>query len=392
MTSRNLLGYIILGVFPIFELSCNFILVKTKSSLKFRKRGVKLIQVCSIAAWVSYINLLFSLFGGIYCGFYHIFIILLPPLSIGPQLIRGITLWGMLEHNKYMLEYGQTARLRKSVMHGGSKREGMDSQPSMTPILEGSSSRDEDLIESLQSEELDEKAKIRQRAVKVKKKMKNMVRLTKLVLVSQSLILALALLLLTSPKTLVSQKIEECFLEETLFVTISKGCAIIYTIAAFIATILVRNCKDELGLRAEISRNVIILFLSNSFAIISGFVHSDHIWQTNIYAIQQMMLSFSMIIIPSFFPSLPNSLLERIKIRSFQSLSVPDRNTVIPNISGKNRSSMILPINSSQKVGSDTERELEMTLSLDAGLCVLLSTNEGIAAFTEHCSREFRSV
>jgi hypothetical protein len=41
---------------------------------------------------------------------------------------------------------------------------------------------------------------------------------------------------------------------------------------------------------------------------------------------------------------------------------------------------------------ADKEREREMTMSLDAGLCILLSGDEGIKMFTEHCSREFRYV
>jgi hypothetical protein len=390
MASPNIFGYIILIIFPLFELSCTVILSKTKSNLQFRKRGVKLIQVCSIASWMSYINVVASLFGGIYCGLYHLFVILLPPLSIGPQLIRAITLWGMLEHNKHMLEYGQMTYLRKSLLvQGGSKRERVDSHPPMTPILEASSSKDEELADNSQSEFFDDKVAARQRAIKVKKKMKTMVRLTKVVLLMQSISLVLALLLSSSPELLLQQDFSKCFDEQTVFMIIGNGFAITYAIVAFITTILVRNCKDALGLRGEITRNVSILFLTNSLATIFGFINRNHVWQTNVYAVQQMIVSFSMIIIPCCFPTLPNLLLDRIKLKSFFALSKPPGFKSKPNISGEKRTSMILQINSSQRTVNDA-RDREVKMSLDAGLCVLLSTTEGIEAFTEHCSREFR--
>ncbi|KAL7496580.1 hypothetical protein ACHAWT_004754 [Skeletonema menzelii] len=37
------------------------------------------------------------------------------------------------------------------------------------------------------------------------------------------------------------------------------------------------------------------------------------------------------------------------------------------------------------------QRAREMTVSWDAGLCILLSTQEGINAFSQHCAREFSS-
>lgn len=392
MASRNIFGYIILIIFPVFEISCTVILSKAKSNLHFRKRGVKLIQVCSIASWISYINLVASLFDGMYCGLYHLFFILLPPLSIGPQLIRAITLWGMLEHNKHMLEYGQITYLRKTsvIPGGGSKRECVDPQPVMTPILEGSSSKDEELADNSQSELFEDKIAARQRAIKVKKKMKRMVRLTKTVLLIQSLSLVLSLLLSSSPDMLLEQDFSKCFDEQIIFMSIGKGFAITYAITAFITTILVRKCKDALGLRGEITRNVSLLFLTNTLATVFGSINYNHAWQTNVYAVQQMLLSFSMIIIPYYFPTLPSLLLDRIKLKSFLALVLPSSSKSMPSMSGNNRTSMILQVNPSQGTGSDAERDREVKMSLDAGLCVLLSTSEGIEAFTEHCSREFR--
>ena len=68
-----------------------------------------MIHICTtpIASWLAYFNLITGLFGGIYCGVYYMCLILSPPLTVGPQMLRGVTLWGMLQHNKYMLQHGE---------------------------------------------------------------------------------------------------------------------------------------------------------------------------------------------------------------------------------------------------------------------------------------------
>lgn len=58
------------------------------------------------------------------------------------------------------------------------------------------------------------------------------------------------------------------------------------------------------------------------------------------------------------------------------------------------RGSMLLPGKKMSQIEmkENNIRTRELTMSLDAGLCILLSSSEGTEAFTEHCSREFRYV
>jgi hypothetical protein len=110
--------------------------------------------------------------------------------------------------------------------------------------------------------------------------------------------------------------------------------------------------------------------------------------QLLLYVLQQICLSFSMIIIPCCMPTgYSETVVNRLSIRS-KSTIIPAYGRPIPNIAGS-RPSILVGTNKRFSV-LDQKHEQEMTMSLDAGLCILLSSEEGISAFMEHCSREFR--
>jgi len=101
-----------------------------------------------------------------------------------------------------------------------------------------------------------------------------------------------------------------------------------------------------------------------------------------------MLLSFSMIVIPCCFSSEASiSLVSYLK----KNTGVPGYGKSIPNVqSGRSSVRMSLAISSQRGFVMNKEREREISMSLDAGLCILLSSIDGIKAFSEHCSREFR--
>jgi len=109
--------------------------------------------------------------------------------------------------------------------------------------------------------------------------------------------------------------------------------------------------------------------------------------QAILYVLQQISLSFSMVIVPCCMPTgYSETVVNRLSIRS-KSTIIPAYGRQIPNIAG-GRPSILVGTNKRFSV-VDQKHEKEMTMSLDAGLCVLLSSQEGTSVFMEHCSREF---
>lgn len=152
--------------------------------------------------------------------------------------------------------------------------------------------------------------------------------------------------------------------------------------------LLVRHCNDELGIRREITRNIAIFFITNVAIFVVSF-YNNYDLMLILYIIQQITLSVSMIILPCWESSgFSNPMLDYIKNRSKSAL--PGYGRPLPNVQA-GRSSLMMAMKPRESE-MDRERQREMTMSLDAGLCILLSSSEGIDTFTEHCSREFRYV
>lgn len=381
---RLILSYLVLGLMPVYQLLCYVILQRNKDQIIRQKRDIKMIYVSTIAAWLAYVNFINSLFGGIYCGLYHSFVILLPPLSVGPQLLRGIRLWGLLERNKMLLKsyHDSEDQLRMK-----SNIDGSGNSSSLHVINEASSSIDEHSQMSDIHIHVNRRNSVHAKINDLKMKVFRMVGFARLLLILLPTMLILALLTITDGDQLGEVKFDKCFPEPSFVLNVSRVSTGIFSIATFCCTVLLSRCNDELGISKEIIRNVAILFVSNLVSFVCRHNDLFH-WQAFVYAVQQIMVSFSMIVVPNLFYS---DVITWMHNRSKR---------LIPGYAGPrpqlhhSRGSILISGNRLSQVdqSESSKREREVTMSLGASLCILLSSNSGIEAFTEHCSREFRSV
>ena len=105
-TIRHVLSYIFLFLFPIFEVASYAHLYLQRNDILTRKRNVSTVYLATLAGWLAYSNLATSLFGeGVFpCGVIYVASLLVPPLSVGPQLIRALTLRGTIRHSQLVIE------------------------------------------------------------------------------------------------------------------------------------------------------------------------------------------------------------------------------------------------------------------------------------------------
>ena len=380
MTVREFLSYFLLVIFPIFEFLCYFMLRQKKNEIVIRKRDIKMIYVITIASWVAYLMLVNSLFDIIYCGIYRILIILLSPLSVGPQLLRGIRLWGMLKQNKILLSNVGGNNITDTVADGGLKR-----GESLSMINEINSSQEE-ISQSEVHIHVNKRSSTDGKLQEIKAKLLKIIGFTRFMLITIPLMLIASLLVMTERDKIFEIKFERCFPESTFSLITGSSLSFALSIAAFSTTIVMSQCNDELGIKKEIIRNIAILFMTNTCAFVCryfGYVE----WQSVVYVIQQIMLSFSMIIMPCMYDS---SVVTWMNARSKK--KVPGYARPLPQLPHHTRDSILLPSKRTSQLNQkeNDKREREITISLDAGLCILLSSREGIEAFTEHCAREFR--
>ena len=380
MTVREFLSYFLLVIFPIFEFLCYFMLRQKKNEIVIRKRDIKMIYVITIASWVAYLMLVNSLFDIIYCGIYRILIILLSPLSVGPQLLRGIRLWGMLKQNKILLSNVGGNNITDTVADGGLKR-----GDSLSMINEINSSQEE-ISQSEVHIHVNKRSSTDGKLQEIKAKLLKIIGFTRFMLITIPLMLIASLLVMTERDKIFEIKFERCFPESTFSLITGSSLSFALSIAAFSTTIVMSQCNDELGIKKEIIRNIAILFMTNTCAFVCryfGYVE----WQSVVYVIQQIMLSFSMIIMPCMYDS---SVVTWMNARSKK--KVPGYARPLPQLPHHTRDSILLPSKRTSQLNQkeNDKREREITISLDAGLCILLSSREGIEAFTEHCAREFR--
>jgi hypothetical protein len=351
-----------------------------KNEIVIRKRDIKMIYVITIASWVAYLMLVNSLFDIIYCGIYRILIILLSPLSVGPQLLRGIRLWGMLKQNKILLSNVGGNNITDTVADGGLKR-----GESLSMINEINSSQEE-ISQSEVHIHVNKRSSTDGKLQEIKAKLLKIIGFTRFMLITIPLMLIASLLVMTERDKIFEIKFERCFPESAFSLITGSSLSFALSIAAFSTTIVMSQCNDELGIKKEIIRNIAILFMTNTCAFVCryfGYVE----WQSVVYVIQQIMLSFSMIIMPCMYDS---SVVTWMNARSKK--KVPGYARPLPQLPHHTRDSILLPSKRTSQLNQkeNDKREREITISLDAGLCILLSSREGIEAFTEHCAREFR--
>ena len=195
-----------------------------------------------------------------------------------------------------------------------------------------------------------------------------------------------------------------CLVGESMFVLyVSPALPILVSLLTLTATTLIRKSEDELGIRREITRNAIILIITYVSILVMRLIGKNALHPL-LEVSGQMLLSFSMKLAPCFHRK-GEALMESWMTRRASRFGLQGRNLVpgyaqpLPKTSvggrasiaggrGGARSSAFRRI-STNASESDGERRREVTMSLDAGLCILLSTQDGINSFSEHCVREF---
>ena len=364
MTVLRNFSLALLVLYPLLEILCYALLRWRRNDLAIRKRNKWAICIASLAGWLAYFNLIVSLFGGVPCGLYYVVSLLVAPLSVGPQLCRALTLKGSLKHSKLVTE---------------------------DDIV---SSRDHNGRRASRSSDTSEK-KIEANLIMMKTKSFVKVAIAALIAIP-TLVLVVAFALAGNSGNLLATDFDQCN-SEPAYVFLTPAFGIVSTALALLATILIRKAQDELGLRSEILRNVVFLGVTYVVILIIKLLGYDE-WQPLLQMIQQMFLSFSMIVIPclSAFEFIPPSITAKqtnqasFSIASASNSTLPGYAQPIPRSTRPSliggRISIVSPMTTKQE-----QRAREMTVSWDAGLCILLSTQEGINAFSQHCAREFSS-
>jgi len=389
---------ILVSVFPVLEVLCYVLLCVRRSDLAVRKRGINLVCFASIAGWLAYLNLIFSATdrGGT-CAVLYVFSVLIPPIAAGSQLTRAINLRAKLERSSILLE--------EERIHGKTRRRGSQSQSERAPPEKnalvvagggvagvqatlpispstGTSTRTGSLY-------IPGREKITRNIAETKSLLK-MVRWLLLYVPTAFLLLAT----LSDPRVsgvdargvLGSSTCSDCYAAEPIYVLyICPALALFVAMLTLVTTTLIRSSEDKLGIRSEITRNAIIIAISY-LAILIARLAGRRDLRTLFEAIQQLLLCISMKLMPCFHRNAESLLSWATKNGKLQVNTMPGYALPLPKVGGRRNS---LRRNSAKDIESDNERRRELSMSLDAGLCVLLSTQDGIDSFSEHCVREF---
>jgi hypothetical protein len=367
------ISFAFLVIFPLLEIGCYALLRWRRNDLAIRKRNKWAIIFASLAGWLAYFNLIVSLFGGVPCGLFYVISLLVAPTSVGPQLVRALNLKGTLVHSKLVTEELLASEWSASPLVPVQSR---DNNTSNGNGRRGS-----------RSSRLSDSSEKRIEANLILMKTKILVKVTILALVAvPTLVLVVAFAFTNDAGNLLATDYDQCHShsQPNFLAFLTPAFGIASTALAFLATILIRKARDELGLRKEILRNVIFLGVTYIVILIIRLYGYDE-WQPLLQTMQQMFLSFSMIVVPclSAFEFIPPTIVAKQHSNASTAgmSSFPGYAQPIP------RSSIIrvLPMKQEQ------QRSREKTVSWDAGLCILLSTQEGINTFSQHCAREFSS-
>lgn len=395
-----------LALYPLLEFVCYALLYAKRSDLAVRKRNMRVVRFSSIAGWLAYLNLIFSTTNrGSTCGLLYSFAILIPPMTSVTQLVRAIDLRAKLERNNIRFKeerlHSSTQQSRRAVVarrdsRSHSERNEVIDATNTDKAAATSSSR----LGSVYMLDAGKEKVYKSRAEQVK--ILRWIKFTLLYI--PILMLLLATLSLSDVILLSTRDYQQCLTGESMFVLyVCPALPILVSLLTLTATTLIRKSEDELGIRREITRNAVILILTYLSILIVRLVGKNELHPV-LELSGQMLLSLSMKFAPCFHRK-GEALLESWMTRRASRFGQQGRNLVpgyaqpLPKTSvggrastaggrGGARSSAFRRI-STNTSESDGERRREVTMSLDAGLCILLSTQDGINSFSEHCVREF---
>ena len=401
----RVVSLIFLALYPLLEFVCYGLLYAKRSDLAVRKRNMGVMRFASISGLLAYLNLIFSTTNrGSVCGLLYSFAILIPPMTSVTQLVRAIDLRAMLERNNIRLKeerlHSSTQQSRRAVAARRDSRshsernEVIDATNAVKAATTSTSRLGSVYVLDAGKEKVD-----KSRAEEI-----TLLRWVKMTLLYIPTVMLLLATLSLSDGVLSAKDYQQCLAEESAFLLyVCPALPILVSLLTLTATTLIRKSEDELGIRREITRNAVILILVYLSIVIVRLVGENELHPL-LELSGQMMLSLSMKIAPCFHRK-GEALLESWMTRRASRFGQQGRNLVpgyaqpLPRTSvggrsstagarGGARSSAFRRI-STNAAESDGERRREVTMSLDAGLCILLSTQDGINSFSEHCVREF---
>jgi hypothetical protein len=361
-------SFVFLVLFPLFEIACYSHLHWNRNDLRVAKRIKSAIYVASLAGWLAYFNVVVSTFGVVPCGLFYVSSLLVAPLSVGPQIIRALTLRGTIKYYQLVIEDEISSRTRRVKEAKGTKVPG-------------------ELFETGLSLTSGKKAE----ATLIMERTRWLVKMTILaLLVVPTLFIILAIAITSDARRLLETDFIQCQPEPNSFQYTISALVIISAVLALAIPFLMKKIDDELHIAAEIGRNSIFLGFTHILIVVVRFL-GHYEWQPLMQTIQQMILFMSMAIIP-FIPRSPT--LDRIsswakqrgqRINPATKSATPGYGRPIP------RSREYIGPRMSRRLSHlDQKLDREATFSWDAGLCVLLSSEDGISMFIQHCAKEFR--
>lgn len=373
-----------LVLFPIFKLACYTLLFIKRKELVFVKRNEPAIIVASLAGWLAYFTLAASISNTIPCGVIFVTSSFICPLSASPLLVRALLLRGKFESSKLVIEEEISYREHRqsrglSTIPSGSEYRSGEGNKSTTPS---------NLVAASQGKKQSEIALDRAHNAA------NTTKWSLAVMLPILLILAWCVSSVEPGNSLLSTEFEDCKAEPLYFSCTKLLFDAVGLIMAIMACVIVRNIDDELFLNREITETA-VLFILTTIVIAPIRLAGHSATQPLLQTIQQMILMTSMVIIPccpdiKAIENVRSWLKHRINPTSKS--AVPAYAQPLPVHRGSAaRSSIHIPHKSIIKAQENSRLTLEAYTSWDAGLCILLSSEEGINSFTRHCAREFSS-
>ena len=381
-SGQEIASWVCLVLFPLLALGCYFIMHWHRKQLFFLKRDESAIIVASFAGWLAYFALVVSMFGGIPCGILYVASSLVMPLSVGPQLIRALLLHGRFEAAEYLVEEEISARERRKTRTKGD----------LSTIPSGSEYKSSDGEQKANPNDLVAASEFRNKADLAIGRTHRRIIITKSVLIIVPLVTIIIAWWMTSVEQgnlLLLKTFDECKEEPPYFQYADLSFSILGLVAAMIACYYIKDVEDELFLHREFTETAVIFALTD-IVIIAVMIARRTELRWLLQTIQQMVLLCSMVIIPCCPECKAATKVRswfRKKINPASKSSVPAYAQPLPQFHrastrAASRNSIL-----GQKLDDRTNREAN--ISWDAGLCILLSSEEGIKAFTRHCAREF---
>jgi hypothetical protein len=357
-------SFVFLVLFPLFQVACYAYLHWNRSRLE--KRIKSAIYVATLAGWLAYFNLFVGNHGGVPCGIFYVTSLLVAPLSVGPQIIRALTLRGMNKYYRLVVKEEILSRTSRSKV----------TSESLETVVPPASGKAE--------------------ATLIMERTRWIVKMTTLgLLVVPILLIIFAITLTSDMSQLLETDFIQCQPEPISFQYANPALGIMNAVVSLAVLCIVRKIDDEIHLATEIRRNSIFLGLTHIFIAVLRVLGGYNEWQPLMQTIQQMCIFASTAIIP-FLPS--SSTLNRLSSWAKQHgrRIKPDTKSAIPGYGQplprrESTAGNVIERRMTRRLSSmNIMLEREAIVSWDAGLCVLLSSHDGINMFIQHCSKEFR--